>query len=159
MLETMHTDDIIEEHKPMSDDPCKQVVAIGFLRDDLLAVGSNVLIHTGLLSMPDLKETLNDPIHPAKKLLMCHAEINLIDAMNNLPGKSLGLYVGWGVYCSLQPCLDCVKALALAGAKYVYWKEPNRHQHEQELIAPYVKHLFKEYAHKPEGLTLKTYRL
>jgi tRNA(Arg) A34 adenosine deaminase TadA len=158
MPETLHTDDIIEEHKPLSGDPCKQVVAIGFLGATVLAVGVNEIIDNRVMNIPNYKEILNDPTHPAKKLLMRHAEISLIDGINSLPDLKLGLYVGWGVYCSLQPCLDCVKALATAGAEYVYWKEPNRHQHEQELMAPYVKHLFKEYAHKPEGLTMNAYR-
>lgn len=153
-MRELHTDELIEAYKKQSEDPIMQVVCILYDLHDLSLIcwGVNRIIETFKNKAPDwCNEVINTPLHPAKKLIMQHAEISAISEL-----KRLRRFINRneiGAFISLQPCLDCVRAIAPFVSE-VAWKEDNRHQHEQEIIQPASHLFFNSYKKKDYGLTL-----
>lgn len=88
----------------------------------------NRIISTGyngfLPNFPDNEENWS---RPRKYDLVIHAELNAV------------LYArqpmdGCAVYCTLQPCKDCTKALLASGIKNIFYSESRHDKIAEELI-------------------------
>lgn len=55
-----------------------------------------------------------------------HAEVN---AINNARSKGFDVK-GLALYCTDQPCADCLKYMTLCGISKVYYKRPYRHKYD-----------------------------
>jgi len=150
----MHTDELIEAYARRSDDPVKQVVCILYDLDDhgLIAWGTNQIITTFKEKAPVwCDEVVSTPLHPAKKLIMQHAEISALAELKRIRRLINRNHIG--AYVSLQPCLDCVRAI-VPYVSEIRWKEDNRHQDEQSLISLVSRKVFTKYEKQENGLTL-----
>lgn len=147
----VHTSVIFEALSEKSEDPLKQVVCIAFdKRTNMVhSFGINRIIKP-LRSNSDTLSTVRTDKHPAKKFLMVHAEIDLLTKLRELPREYIQHL---GIYVSLQPCMNCLNQIIDSGFTDVQWIEDNRHQDEQELIAPYMSVI--KYEKNAEGFTLQ----
>lgn len=147
-----HTSIIFEALAKKSEDPLKQVVCIAFdKRTNMVhSYGVNRIIGPLRLNSDALKAVKTDK-HPAKKFLMIHAEIDMLEKIKHTHAehkKHLRIYV------STQPCMNCLNQIIDAGFTDVQWLDDNRHQDEQKLIASFMKVI--KYEKNTEGYMLQT---
>lgn len=145
------TDVVIKTLSLESEDPVRPVVCIAYdLQENMItAYGVNKMIP--LFSKNSrAREVVGTPLDPAKKFLMIHSEMDLLEKMKDCHAD---LIKKTGIFLSLQPCMECLKALLARGFVDIQWKEDNRHQDEQELMRPFL-HIIR-YKKNAEGLHLQ----
>jgi deoxycytidylate deaminase len=127
----------LELSKKGSSDPITQVGCVIFRKDTgaIVSFGANKVLEA-FRKISD--EIVSTPLHPLKKLVMMHAEES---ALFHLPYSNRANFVA---VCSLQPCMNCVRQLA-GVVEEIYWVEDNRHQADQELMAPLIDKVFRAY--------------
>lgn len=113
-----------------SRDPSTKVGAIIVNKDKkIISTGYN-----GML--PGFPDTPENWTRPRKYDLVIHAELNaLLYAKQDLTGCA--------VYCTLQPCKDCTKALIASGIKDIFYKEDRKDEIAEELASFYGARLVK----------------
>lgn len=153
----LSTDEIYTAYRKFSGDPCKQVVCIIFdyKTKNILSVGTNTVLRQNAATWWELMEVddvIKTPAHPAKKLLMVHAEAGAMDSVE--PGDAL--FAELAAYVSLQPCVNCLKSMIDFQIQRVYWKENNRHQQEQEEVKDFIKLFLTEYEQQDSLLLVPT---
>lgn len=147
----VNTDVLIRTLSVHSEDPIRKVVCIAYDKETKLvtAFGVNKVVHH-LKHHSQVRVAVGTPEHPAKKFLMIHSEMDLIKKMSDSPSHVIQ---NTGIFLSLQPCMDCLKSLIHAGFTTIEWKEDNRHQHEQEIMKPFLN--IMKYRKNEEGLFLQ----
>jgi deoxycytidylate deaminase len=127
---------VVEALKKHSDDPVKQVVALAIdvETNTLMYFGVNRLVK-GFAKQTDALSAMKTPLHPAKKLLVRHAETDLLRALRQSPEH---VKARTAIVCSLQPCMNCVSSLMEEPFVSISWLEYNRHQEEQEVMKPFM---------------------
>lgn len=95
------------------------------------------IVSTGYNGMlPGFPDTDENWSRPRKYDLVIHAEMNaLLYSKQDLNGCA--------VYCTLQPCKDCTKALLASGIRDIFYKEIRKDEIAEELIAHYGARLVK----------------
>lgn len=144
--------------KALSGDPNKPVQAYAFYPNTLksgkevyniIAWGYNDIIFNIKEEYEEeiREEIFAKPIHPAKNVFMKHAEIDMLESLQEaIKERSEEVDIDKIiVICSLQPCMDCIKCLVDFGIKHLGYLEENRHQDQQEAIKPYINYLFDTY--------------
>lgn len=107
-----------------SKDPSTKVGAV--------IVGSdNKIISTGYNGMlPGFPDTEDNWARPRKYDLVVHAELNAVLYSNAKLDNS-------ALYCTLQPCKDCMKVIIASGIKEIYYAEDREDTVADELANHY----------------------
>lgn len=90
-------------------------------------VANNEVISTGYNGFPSgFPDTPDNWSRPKKYDYVVHAELNaIIHAKTDLKGAKL--------YCTLQPCASCMKAIASSGIIEVYYQEERKDDIAEEI--------------------------
>lgn len=147
------TESLTKAFSKYSDDPLTQVVAIAYdsMSNMVIAYGVNKLIKP-LQNTHAAQRMISEEKHPAKKFLMNHAEIDLLNKLKTTLEKDRK---NIKIYVNLQPCMECTKAMAEFGIKHIEWFSDNRHQEEQALMSDFIGYCFERYAKNSAGLMLQ----
>lgn len=131
------TEILFEALKKHSDDPLTQVIAIAIdnSTNSVVAFGVNKLISFFATNSAVKIEMAIDK-NPAKKFLVRHAEVDLIDKMNEFLHRDKYEYM-----VSVQPCMACLSKFLDKNIRNISYLKENRHQEEQELIKPFLKQI------------------
>jgi len=133
----VNTEVLFEALKKRSDDPLVQVVAIAIdnSTNSVIAFGVNKLINF-FASNNFAKNEISIDKNPSKKFLIRHAEIDLIDKMNEFPHRHQYEFL-----VSVQPCMACLSRMLDKNIINISYLKENRHQDEQELLKPFLKQI------------------
>ena len=109
-----------------SPDPNKQVGAI-------LVSKNNRLLSQGYNGLPEkINESSVDWTNrPFIKKIIIHAEINCLLYSQIIPPE------GSKLYCTLSPCIECLKVIKAYNIDTVYFKEEYKHYHDVLEIASF----------------------
>jgi len=146
----LHTSEIFAALEEKSQDPIKPVVCLAWDKRDNAVIGYGVnKVIKPLLGHRGALQTVATDLHPDKKFLMVHAEIDWLLSIGQGPADRMDHIA---LYTSVQPCMECMKMLLNAGVQHVEWLTDNRHQDEQAIIKKYVGNIL--YKQNSEGLML-----
>lgn len=131
------TEVLFEVLKKRSDDPLVQVTAIAIdnSTNSVIAFGVNKLI-SFFASNSFAQSQMKIDKNPAKKFLVRHAEIDLIQKMTEFPHQHQYEFM-----VSVQPCMACLSRILDKNIINISYLKENRHQDEQELIKPFLKQI------------------
>lgn len=131
------TEILFEALKKRSDDPLIQVIAIAIdnSTNSVVAFGVNKLIRF-FASNSAVKAEMAIDKNPVKKFLVRHAEVDLIEKMNEHLNREKYEYI-----ISVQPCMACLSKMLDKNISNISYLKENRHQEEQELMKPFLRQI------------------